>query len=232
MKTSFVGLAIVIGLVPLGGTGVVAQLPISIRAADGGAIQADLYGAGSRGVVLAHGGRFDRASWQKQARALADAGFRVVAIDFRAAVEMRAGRETPCLYDETCLVADVLAAVRYLRAEGARTVAVVGASLGGGAAAQAAVDAKSGEIDRVVLLAHMPIAAPERMKGRKLFIVARGDRGSGDVLRLPEIQRQFERAPQPKALLILEGSAHAQAIFDTSEGERMLQEILKFLSAT
>jgi hypothetical protein len=32
----------------------------------------------------------------------------------------------------------------------------------GGAAAQAAVDANEGAIDRVVLLAHMPIATPEK----------------------------------------------------------------------
>ena len=215
----------------LSATDVLAQQLVSIPAPDGGVIQADLYGSGDRGVVLAHGGRFDKSSWQKQARALVNAGFRVLAIDFRAAVEMRAGKETPCLYDETCLVTDVLAAVRYLRKAGVKTVAVVGASLGGGAAAQAAVDARAGEIDRVVLLAHMPIKAPERMKGRKLFIIAKDDLGSGDVPRLPGIREQFEKASQPKELVVLDGSAHAQFIFDSPEGPKLMQEILKFLSA-
>lgn len=207
-----------------------AQTPVSIRAADGGFVEADSYGAGDRGVVLAPGGRFDRASWRNQARELAIAGYRVVAIDFRAAVAARAGRETECLYDATCLARDVLAAVRHLRETGARTVAIVGASLGGGAAAQAAVEAPSGAIDRIVLLAHMPVAAPEQIKGRKLFIVARHDTGSGDLPRLPGIQAQFARAAEPKELLVLEGSAHAQFIFQTDEGERLMRAILRFLS--
>ncbi len=207
------------------------QQPVSVPAPDGGVVRADLYGSGDRGVVLAHGGRFDKSSWQKQARALVAAGFRVIAIDFRAAEQARAGQETACLYDEKCLAVDVLAAVRYLRGAGVRTVAVIGASLGGGAAAQAAVEAKTGEIDRVVLLAHMPIAAPERMQGRKLFITARGDLGSGDIPRLPGIREQFDKARQPKELIVLDGSAHAQALFETQHADRLMQEILKFLSA-
>ena len=212
-------------------TGLHGQQAVAVPAPGGGVVQADMYGSGDRGVVLAHGGRFDKSSWQKQARALAAAGFRVIAIDFRAAVRARAGQETACLYDETCLAVDVLAAVRYLRGAGARTVAVVGASLGGGAAAQAAVDARTGEIDRVVLLAHMPIAAPERIKGRKLFITARGDLGSGDVPRLPGIQEQFDKSTQPKELIVLDGSAHAQALFETEHADRLMREILRFLSA-
>ena len=207
------------------------QQIVSIPAPPGGPIQADLYGWGDRAVVLAHGGRFDKSSWQKQARVLTDAGFRVLAIDFRAAVQARNGPEPPCLYDETCLAADVLAAVRYLRSEGARTVSIVGASLGGGAAAQASVEASDGEIDRIVLLAHMPITAPEKMKGRKLFIVSRGDLGSGDVPRLAGIRDQYEKAPKPKELVVLEGSAHAQFIFDTPEGDRLMREIVRFLKA-
>lgn len=207
-----------------------AQVPVSIRAADGGVVSADSYGSGDRGVVLAHGGRFDKTSWTDQGRELAAAGFRVVAIDFRAAVESRAGRETPCLYDETCLAKDVLAAVRYLRASGATSVFVVGASLGGGAAAQASVEAAAGEIERIVLLAHMPIATPEKMQGRKLFIVARHDTGSGNVPRLPKIQAQYARATDPKELVVLEGSAHAQFIFQTEEAARLMREILRFLS--
>jgi len=208
-----------------------AQQPVSIPAADGGTVHADVYGGGGRGVVLAHGGRFDKSSWAKQARALADAGFRVVAIDLRAAERARAGEETSCLYDAPCLAVDVLAAVRHLRHSGTRTVSIVGASLGGGAAAQATVEAEAGEIDRVVLLAHMPIAAPERMTGRKLFVVSRGDLGPGDVPRLLRVREQYQQASGPKRLLVLEGTAHAQFLFETGEGDRLMREIVTFLSA-
>jgi len=209
---------------------VFAQQPRSIPAPDGGVVEADEYGTADRAVVLAHGGRFDRASWRTQARRLVDAGFKVLAIDFRAAVRARAGEDAPCLYDAPCLSRDVLAAVRHLRRSGARTVAVIGASLGGGAAAQAAADARPGEIDRVVLLAHMAIARPEAMSGRKLFVVARDDPGPGGEPRLVRIREQYERAPEPKQLLILGGSAHAQFIFDTAGAEDLMQAILRFLS--
>ncbi len=202
---------------------------ISIPATDG-AITADVYGAGERAVVLAHGGRFDRTSWKEQARVFAAAGFRVVAIDFRAAIASRQGKETPCLYDASCLAKDILAVVRYLRRDGAKLVSVVGGSLGGGAAAQATVEAKTGEIDRVVLLAHMLIDEPARMKGRKLFIVARNDLGGSGKPRLDGIRAQFERAPDPKEMVILEGSAHAQFLFDSDQAKPLLDEILRFLS--
>ena len=207
-----------------------AQQHLRLPAVNGDSLDADLYGSGSRAVVLAHGGRYDRGSWRPQAEAMAKAGFRVLAFDFRASVEARAGRETACLYDAACLAADVLSAVRYLRQSGAAEVSVVGASLGGGAAAQASADAAPGEIDRIVLLAHMPVDAPERMQGRKLFIVARDDTGSGDRPRLPAIRRQCEQAPQPKSLEVLDGTAHAQAIFATEEGERLMRAILAFLT--
>ena len=202
---------------------------ISIPAADGGVVTADVYGSGVRGVVLAHGGRFDRTSWRDLAQRLVAVGFRVVAIDFRASVESRAGRETPCLYDEVCLAKDVIAAVDYLRSTGAKSVSLVGASLGGGAAAQASIETAPGVIDRLVLLAHMPIATPEKMKGRKLFIIAKDDIGSGDKPRLPEIKSQYEKAPSPKKLIVLEGSAHAQFLFETEQRERLMKEIIKFL---
>src|SRR5258707_400943 len=60
-----------------------AQQPVTFSTRDGWTIHGDLYGAGDRGVVLAHGGRFEKSSWEKQARALANAGFRALAIDLR-----------------------------------------------------------------------------------------------------------------------------------------------------
>lgn len=205
-----------------------APQAVSFPTADGGLIYADEYGKGDHGVVLAHGGRFNKESWEAQARTLAQAEFRVLAIDLRGYGKSRGGGQSQGRSGGHYL--DILAAVRYLRETGAKTVSVVGASFGGGAAAKAAVEASPGEIDRLVLLAHSPIEQPERMKGRKLFITTRGDFSGGGVLRLPSIREQYERSPQPKELLILEGSAHAQHIFRTEQGARLMQEIQRFLS--
>jgi pimeloyl-ACP methyl ester carboxylesterase len=200
---------------------------VSFSTQDGGLIYANLYGKGDRGVVLAHGGRFTKESWEKQAQALVKAGFRVLAIDFRGRGRSRGGARTNP--DDNGERFDVLAAVRHLRQNGAKTVSIVGASFGGWAAADASVEAKPGEIDRLVLLAHSPIDKPEQIKGRKLFIVCRDDANDAG-LRLPRIREQYEKAPDPKELVILEGSAHAQFIFATDQGERLMTEILRFLS--
>ena len=65
------------------------QRSIFFATPDGGQIASDLYRKGDRGIVLAHGGRFDRANWAPQAKALATAGFRVLAIDFRGEGQSR-----------------------------------------------------------------------------------------------------------------------------------------------
>jgi len=123
----------------------------------------------------------------------------------------------------------VLGAVRYLRKTGARSVSVVGASMGGDYAAEAA-EAEPAQIDRLVLLASGAYNPLLHMKGRKLFILARDD-ANDDGPRLPRIQEQFRKALEPKQLIILDGSAHAQFLFQTDQGERVMQEILKFLLA-
>jgi pimeloyl-ACP methyl ester carboxylesterase len=201
---------------------------VSFSTKDGGLIYAHLYGKGDQGVVLAHGGRFNKESWEKQARALAKAGFRVLAIDFRGFGQSKGPGQADLF--SAPLHLDVLAAVRYLRKTGAKTVSVVGGSLGGEAAADAAIEAEPGEIDRLVLLAAWANGPAEKIKGRKLFIVCRDDADDAG-LRLPRIREQYEKAPDPKELVILEGSAHAQFIFATDQGERLMAEILRFLSA-
>ncbi|MDX2121952.1 MAG: alpha/beta fold hydrolase [Gemmatimonadota bacterium] len=206
-----------------------AQVEVSFPTPDGGVVYADLYGRGEHAVVLAHGGRFTRGSWAPQARVLADSGFRVLAIDFRGRGRSRGGPVTDS--SDMGERFDVMGAVQYLHLAGAARVSVVGASFGGGAAAEAAIALSAGEIERLVLLAHTPVAHPERLPGRKLFIVARGDTTASGVPRLVAIRRQYEAAPPPRELLVLEGTAHAQFLFDTPEGPRLLREILRFLRA-
>lgn len=208
-----------------------AQEHVSFPTQDGGLVYAKLYGKGDRGVVLAHGGRFNKESWEKQARTLAKAGFRVVAFDFRGYGQSRGPGQSDPL--SAPLHFDVLAAVRYLRETGVKIVSVVGASMGGGAAGDASIQARPGEIDRVVFLGSLASLAgnsPEKLKGRKLFIVARDDTRGDGVVRLVQIREQYERTPEPKKLVILDGSAHAQAIFETKEGGRLMREILRFLT--
>ena len=89
---------------------------------------------------------------------------------------------------------------------------------------------RPGEIARVVILGAAPDGPADKLKSATLFIVARED-SDGTAPRLPEIRAQYEKAPQPKQLIILDGSAHAQSLFQTDQGERVMREIVRFLSA-
>jgi pimeloyl-ACP methyl ester carboxylesterase len=208
--------------------GAAAQTTVSFPTEDGGLVYADLYGTGDRAVVLAHGGRFNKESWEKQAQILAAANFRVLAIDFRGYGKSTGPGQADPL--SAPLQLDVLAAVRYLRKIGAKSVSIVGGSMGGGAAGDASIASKPGEIDRIVFLGASPDGPADKLKSASLFIVARDDADGDHELRLPGIRAQYEKAPEPKELIVLDGSAHAQYLFQTDQGNRVMREILRFLS--
>lgn len=199
-----------------------AQELVSVPTTDGGVVFADVYGDGVHGVVLAHGGRFTKESWSEQAKALADSGFRVVAINFRGRGQSRAGTA-----GQNGAPYDVLAAAEYLRGQGAREVSVVGASFGGWAAARAAITAPEA-VDRLVLLAASPVEEPLTVP--TLFIVSREDAMGSGTLRLPGIRAQYEAARGPKKLVVLDGSAHAQFLFETDQARRLWSAITGFLA--
>ncbi len=203
-----------------------SQERLSFSTHDGAIVYADVYGEGDRGVVLAHGGQFNKESWSEQAHTLARRGFKVLAFDFRGDGQSRVPNSSSV--DVRHL--EVLAAVEYLRRNGADTVSVVGASMGGDYAA-AAAEAAPGSIDRLTLIAAGAYTTLTNTTGRKLFIMTRDDIIGDNRPRLPPIREQYEKASGPKEFVILEGSAHAQHIFATAQGGRLMQEIDRFLSS-
>jgi pimeloyl-ACP methyl ester carboxylesterase len=215
-------------LLALAATALLADPKLVLLATpDKGQECADLYGSGARAVVLAHGGRFTKESWRPEAQFLAYKGFEVMAIDFRGfGCTTGPGQKD---FDTAPFYNDVLAAVRYLRKHGAKTVSVVGGSFGGAAAGDASIKSSPGEINGIVFLGAAPNLPADKLKCRTLFIVARDD-SNGAGPRLPGIRAQYEKAPQPKQLIVLDGSAHAQFLFQTDQADRVMQEILRFLN--
>ena len=191
---------------------------VSFQTSDGGQIFGNLYGQGTHAVVLAHGAVFNKESWNELATRLSAEGFQALAIDFRGYGKSTAGRSRRALHE------DVLGGIRYLREQGATRVSVVGASMGGGAAGDAATQAEPGEIYRLVLLAAVAAGSPRRMQGSKLFIVS-----SEDGMRRT-VEQQFAAAAGPKELRILEGRAHAQHIFRTDRARELTDAILTWLA--
>jgi pimeloyl-ACP methyl ester carboxylesterase len=154
-------------------------------------------------------------------------GFQVLAFDFRGFGKSHGPGDSD-MYTAPMQL-DVLAAVRYLHNHGAKTVAVIGASFGGSAAADASIASRPGEIDRLILLAAAGDGPAERIKAPLLIIVARED-ANDEGPRLPRIRAWFDKAPEPKRLVVLDGSAHAQFLFQTDQADRVMQQILQFLS--
>lgn len=191
---------------------------VSFQTSDGGRVFGNLYGEGDHAVMLAHGMAFDKESWDPQARRLAAAGLRVLAIDFRGYGKSTAGSKGKARE------LDILAAIDYLRGQGAARVSVAGASMGGAAAAKAAALAAPGSIDALILLAPAGVEQPAKLQGRKLFLVSRGDGLYARVV------KAHEDAADPKKLVVLEGPAHAQHLFKTPQGERVLAEMLAWLT--
>ncbi len=222
MRSPFIAAAVMLCSLTLS-----AQQTVSFPTSDGGSISADLYGSGNKAVVLVHGGQFNKESWAPQAKRLVAAGYEVLAINLRGYGKSRGPGDSDPM--DAPIHLDVLAAVHYLRDRGAKTVSIVGGSMGGSAAGDASIFSKPGEIDRVVLLGAAPNLPAEKLKSPILYIVARDD-ASGDGPRLPGIRKQYDVSPQPKQLIIVEGSSHAQFLFQTNQSERVMKAILDFLA--
>lgn len=95
---------------------------VVVTTADGVRLVGAEWGAGPRGVVLLHQRGSNLCGWWDYATELAEAGFHVLAIDYRNSAFSERG--------EPDLTRDALAAVEWLRAAGAARVVLMGASLG------------------------------------------------------------------------------------------------------
>jgi pimeloyl-ACP methyl ester carboxylesterase len=123
---------------------------------DGLTLRAEAAGpADGRPVLLVHGGGQTRGSWGAALRALADHGFRAVAVDQRGHGESDWSAEGA--YDPTNFGADIRQAAKTL---GPQPVVLVGASMGGWASLFAAADLGPA-IAGVVLVDIVPRVRPD-----------------------------------------------------------------------
>ena len=218
---------------------------VDIPATDGGARLAGVIaGEGPRSLLLIHGTSSNgRCAWEKEVPALAAEGFRVLAIDLA------------CVGDSDCpedistddSVRDIASSVAFLRAGGASSVAVVGASYGTAptiiAAGAPDVDADAfialspGRFDDTIRPENAPkprtvMAARKTVHAPMLYVVARSDQLSS----VPRT-RQLHRATAAKGSeLAIVAGGHAQsmlypedALFADPPGGPIWQRVLTFL---
>lgn len=158
------------------------------------------WGEGSYGVILAHGASYDAASWEEQAVDIADEGTTVVAV-------------------EDISPDSIAEAVRHLHDDGIDDVALVGGSAGADAILRLST-AEPELADQLVLLS--PNRVVEGLGEQPKLFVASEDEPVADVSR-----ELAGTAPGPdNELVLLPGSAHAQAIFDSEHGDRTMELIL------
>ena len=184
-------------------------LAIRFRAGDGALLDAAIVGAGPIGVVLLHEYPGPMCGWWPYAVYLARHGVHALLFDFGCLGLSSCpggGRTDPS--------AEVAAAMSVLRAHGARTIALLGGSMGGVIAVMAAarldptaVVDLSGERDLGELLpgAHLDSFAPARaLHAPALFVVARGDR----YVSVSDMRAIYQRAgSRIKRLIVLPADA-------------------------
>ncbi|MEJ7843282.1 MAG: alpha/beta hydrolase [Rubrobacter sp.] len=169
-----------------------------------GGTEALLWGEGDYGVVLSHGSVYDAASWRPQAEKIAENSMAALAV-------------------EDASTESLAAAARHLKEErGVSEVAFIGASAGAGTVLDLARE-REDLVDQMILLSGSGDAAG--LGGYPKLFVASEDEGLADTVR----QMTQEAPGENNKVLILPGDAHAQAIFDSDQGDRLTQAILKRL---
>lgn len=162
------------------------------------------WGDGDYGVVLAHGAAFDAASWEDQATAIAEQGATVVAV-------------------EDISPEAIAAAVQDLQDDGHPNVALVGGSAGADAILSLAAE-QPDLPDQLVLLS--PNTVVEGLGDEPKLFIASEDEPGADIP-----QRLLDVAPgDDNEMLLVPGSAHAQNVFDTDQGDMVLDAMLERLA--
>ncbi len=170
-----------------------------------GGTEALVWGEGDYGVVMAHGASYDAASWEEQGQRIAEKGMVALA-------------------PENTSPENLLASIEYMKRErGVWGVALMGGSAGGSAVLRAAKENPEAADQLIVLSASGDVSGlgPEP----KLFVASEEEGGFAE-----EARRMAREAPgDQNEALILTGDAHAQAIFQTDEGEHLMRAILERL---
>jgi pimeloyl-ACP methyl ester carboxylesterase len=205
---------------------------VSFESSDGVTLEGRLFGQGGTGVVLAHMRPADQRSWYAFARRLADQGYLVLTFDFRGYCP---GGEGGCSSGEleiSELWQDVRGATDLIRSEGATSVALIGASMGGTASLVAA--AQEGTDAEVVVTLSAPISIEglvadpvllQQVGANKLFIA-----GVGDAPAANDAEELYATSPPPKRVEIVPADDHGTDLLTGPQGEVVRRTIETYLA--
>jgi Putative esterase len=175
-------------------------------------------GSGSTAAVMANQDGGNLCEWLPLARGLAHAGVRAVVFDY-------VGAATD---DQVLAIADAL------RREGARRVALVGASTGGRLVLHAAAE-RPRQFDSVVTLSaersgrtgYPTLSDARRLRIRALYV---GTAEDGYTTFAAETRSLYRAtSARGKELLLLPGSAHGTDILESDAAPRVISRIATFI---
>ncbi len=174
-----------------------------------------------RVALLCHGANWDASGWAAIAPRFAARGLPALALNFRG-YDGSTGRTT-----RASAIEDVRNAAAWLRMNGAREVALVGASMGG----WAVIMASAAVAPECLVAISAPVRAippsdAKRILGRKLFVAAERD----SLGATSAVRRAYEDAEEPKAIRLFPGREHSRAMFRGKYGEEVLDAVIAFVA--
>jgi len=197
---------------------------VTFTTEDGIDISGNIFGTGSKWVILSHMYPTDQTSWFGFARELADKGYIVLTYDFRGYGKSSGAQDIPNIYK------DLEAALNFVKQYDTEEIFLIGASMGGTASL---IVASKEEVDGVVsfsgAMEFMGLSAEGTVQdigSPKLFIASQGDGGAADVA-----NKFYEDSSTSKYMTILNGSSHGTFVFDEEPDEAIIakQSIFDFL---
>lgn len=196
---------------------------VTFTTPDGVLLDGTLYGSGTTGVVLSHQVNGQQSQWMYFARVLAAHGYLALTFDFRG---RGASEGTP---DTAKQDTDLRAAIQFLRGQGVKQIALMGASLGGAVTLRVAATepvTAVATLSAVAQWATQPVTDDivKAIKAPKLFINSKLDPAAGDT------QHMYDVAAAPKEIHLYEGNEHGVALFGGPNGDDLTQRLLTFMN--
>ncbi len=202
---------------------------VSVLTEDNVRLAGNLYTGGNEvGVVLAHMGIADQKSWKPFAIAVAERGMAALTFDFRCFGLSECGKLGSAEYLHAY---DMRAAIQLLRKRGFERIVCMGASMGGTACLNAALEEKLAGL--VVIASTAPVNMhkqyPQDLVNPampKLFIVTEKDRYPQVISATTLL---YQQAPQPKQFKSFPGTVHGTELFDTPYAVEFHDLLMGFL---
>lgn len=196
---------------------------VTFQTADDVSLHGLLLGSGRAAIILAHQVYSSADSWLAIAPRLADAGFQVLAIDFRGNGRSAFGPGGSPNYR-----VDLAAAEEFVRSRGAESVILIGASMGGIASLEAA--ATTVRAAAVITLSaprtfgNMEVSDEDlaAIEAPLLLMNSREDPYAADT-------REMAAAAEEATLEMYPGNLHGILLLTGEDGQQRMDRILRFL---